>query len=173
MFMKKSKKVVEIVFALILIVGTSLFILIQKNTSPLSELQYDKDAYKILQKADSFSFSGTGYGGDMSQETEAYAELLKSKDAKKVFIELEEHANMQGKLYSLCAFYFLDNEHYKEQVQKYLSSKEKVEVMSGCIMGEYEVCNIMSDSTGNMGVDFSTDGIPKILNSYIKSDLPT
>jgi hypothetical protein len=149
-----------------------VFVLLQIHAdNPLSELQYDKNAYKILCKADSFSTSGTGYGGDMSQETEAYAKLYKSKDAKEVFVQLEKNSNMQGKLYALSALYFFDKERYDLLVQEYMDSDKTVRIMAGCILGSYPLSEIIKAENGNndFGADFYSGKFPEQLNSYITS----
>jgi hypothetical protein len=169
--MKKSKIIIGAVFVSVIILGISAFILIQKNANnPLADLQYDKDAYQVLCKADTFSYSGVGYSGTMSQETEAYTKLYKSKDAKKVFKCLEKDANIQGKMYALCAFYYLDNAYYQKQVQMYMKSNENVNLMSGCIGYGDSVSKIMKSSNSKDSEDFYSGAIPKWLNYYITSE---
>ena len=166
--MKKSKIIIGAIFMSVIILGLSAFMLVYKNANnPLAELQYDKSAYKTLCKADTFSYGGVGYAGSMSEETEAYAKLYKSKDAKKVFLCLEKDANIQGKLYALCAFYYLDNAYYHKQVQNYMKSDENVKLMAGCIGYGDSVSKVMKSSNAANSDDFYSGAIPEWLNSYI------
>jgi hypothetical protein len=168
--MKKIKIVIGVLFSSVLIIGLTVFVLLQTNAiGPLSKLQYDKEAYKTLRKADTFSYGGTGYGGDMSTETQAYVKLYQSIDAKEVFVELEKDSNMQGKLYALSALYYLDKELYDDLVEKYTDSQRSVDILSGCLGGTYDVRDVIrtDDKDNLLGADFYSGKIPELLRMYI------
>lgn len=166
--MKKVIKIIVITLVPIVLVGFAASILIQKNTNNLlAEIEYDKKAYKTLCKASDFSCGKVGYGGDMSEETKAYSNLIQSEHAKEIFHCLEKDANMQGKLYALSAFYYLDRNYYQKQVQEYLKSSETVKMLFGCMGYTDSVSNVMKTENES---NFLDGEIPKELSAYIEHE---
>ena len=160
------KKILGTLIIIILLYGFSSYTPQYKNiVSPLFQLQYDKEAYDVLCKAWAFSDSATGYGGEMSEAIKAYSKLYKSHNAKDVFKHLEKDANMQGKLYALCAYYYLDNIYYHERIKYYIKSDEEVKLQYGCIGFSDKVSSVIKNEDGND--DFIGGGIPATLKDYI------
>ena len=106
---------------------------VKKETRKINKK--DKN-YILLKKAKFFATGGVGIVGEKPDEIEAFAQMIRYSDAKNYFVKLEEEANNEGKLYALCGLYFLDKEYYYAILDNYMSSKDKVTTMGGCIQQE-------------------------------------
>ncbi len=115
---------------------------VTRTAAALETLQYDREAYDTLMKANTFSNGGTGVAGSMSPETKAYAVLMKNKNAFDLFYHLEQEANNQGRLYALCAMYQLDNQYFNTIQVRYLNSIAEIKGLFGCIQVGVPMCDI-------------------------------
>ncbi|MCX7748088.1 MAG: hypothetical protein N2645_14570 [Clostridia bacterium] len=108
------------------------------------------DAYSILCKAEVFSNGPTGYAGIMSNEIKAYAKLFSNKNAKDLFMKLENEGTLEGKLYALCALYYLDNDYYNKVIINYSLCDKMVKEEVGCELLEIRLNELIKSNDKNV-----------------------
>lgn len=109
-------------------------------------VQFDEDcaiAYDLLLNADIFAFGPVGYGGSIPDEIPALGKLMICKNAKDYFIQLEQEATIEGKLYALCGLYYLDYDNYNAYLEKYLNNSDEVQFQYDCIGIEIPVKDLI------------------------------
>lgn len=57
----------------------------------------------------------------------AVGKLIVCKNAKDYFIQLEQDATLEGKLYALCGLYYLDYSNYNTYLEKYINDSSEVQ----------------------------------------------
>lgn len=92
----------------------------------------EQSAFNTLMQAQSFSYGGVGVNRLMSEETAAFQTLFSSENALACFARLEAEANTQGKLYALCALYYLDYDNHAARMQHYLADSGEAYCLAGC-----------------------------------------
>lgn len=153
--------------------------------------------YDVLKKAQGFSFGGVGSSGGPSDTTIAFKRIFNGVKAKEVFQELLIEATYEGKLYALCALFYLDYDKYVECIRLYEDSTKDVVVWDGCIKTQVPLCSIIKKKDGTVvrlkdnkqsidewmkdhgispgepfDIDFYGGGIPSVLSEYINSSDP-
>ncbi|MCL2637253.1 MAG: hypothetical protein FWD48_02680 [Oscillospiraceae bacterium] len=142
--------------------------------------------YILLLEAEFFAWGGVGYAGSTPVYHYSFKRLFEKENALDYFYMLESNANNQGKLYALCALFYLDYDFFYTLIEEYSETDEEVTFMSGCsmIIG-YEMNDLIrTDGRGmvrlrnnddttddwlkrnfrkSFGVDFYGGGIPCML----------
>lgn len=101
--------------------------------------------YIRLKNAPFFAYGNVGYAGETPKEHYAFRRLLNKENALYYFSKLERSANNEGKLYALCGLYYLDYDSYGNLMEKYGSSDEMVRFMSGCIISDEPISEIIKN----------------------------
>ncbi len=163
--MKKGVKVFLLVSIIImgitsLILADDMLQIIHVKTGSLKTDEVV--AYNCLRTAEVFTDGSSGVGGSMSEEIKAFKKLFESSIARDSFIKLEQEANIEGKLYALCALYFLDRSYYGKAIEKYKSSNETVKVQGGCMQWSTKLSDQIKE--------FDESDIPQALKEYIDRD---
>lgn len=169
----------------------SFLMIIMLVTSMFKQEKSIQDAYNFLAKAEVFSCDPISDGGFMSEEIKAYIKLFNSQNAKDLFKQLEGEGTIEGKLFALCALYYLDNTYYNKVIEKYILSDKMATEQYGCFRSELKVNEIIKKNEENVvrlsnekdtiskwlernnlsefGVDFYGGGIPYELKDYIEN----
>ena len=156
-----------IVFSIVVVICLPSNIFINKNIEYL-DIDPVMGAYNTLLKADIFSFSGTGYGGTMSDEVIAFRTLFMDDKAYSHFDLLERNATLVGQLYALCGIYFYNPDLYYELLPKYEESVAEFNYMAGCLAFPEKVARWINGSQSNQ-YDFYSGSLPQALKGYIDS----
>lgn len=104
-------------------------------------------AYELLLKAERFEQGAVGFAGTVSPYVQSFNEILKEKSADEAFKSLLANATIAGKLYALCGIYFTDQESFERETAKYAQSGESVSTMSGCVIFNRKVAEIVELKT--------------------------
>ena len=102
-----------------------------------------KAAYENLLKAERFEEGHVGYAGTLSKYIVDFNTLLRERAADEAFKSLLAEAPLAGQLYALCGIYFTDHELFLKEIEKYKTSGEEVETMSGCMISVDRVSKIV------------------------------
>ena len=150
--------------------------------------------YSILEKANGFSFGGVGISGGSSDATIAFKHIFNSDKAGDVFDKLLIEATYEGRLYALCAMFYLDHDKYMETIKAYEDTTTNIVIWDGCTQTEVPLCSIIKKNDGiivrlrdnkqsidewmkdrgigfgdTFDIDFYGGGIPVMLSEYINS----
>ena len=156
-----------IVFSIAVVICLPSHIFINRSIE-YPEIDPIMGAYNTLLKADIFSFSGTGYGGTMSDEVIAFRTLFMDDNASSHFTILERNATLVGQLYALCGIYFYNPDLFYELLPKYEESVAEFNYMAGCMYTPEKVACWINGSQSNQH-DFYSGSLPIALKSYIDS----
>ena len=115
----------------------------------LAEESLVKD-YGMLKNAKVFSYGPVGYGGIISEESNAFGRIYRSSNARTFFIRLEKEATMEGKLYALCGIYFYDDTLYQKLLARYETMNTEVCVQVGCALMDYAVSKLVKEPRDNV-----------------------
>ncbi|MEI6602611.1 MAG: hypothetical protein WCL54_03910 [Clostridia bacterium] len=129
----------------------------------VKEIRYDSKAYNILKEARMFSGNprdNLGNGATRTDEIDSFAVLFNNPHAEYLFRKLEKEATMHGKLFALCALYYLDNDYFKKVVEKYASRKEIIKGQIGCTYS-------WKKSVKNMTKDIKNGVLPHAIRDYL------
>ena len=132
-------------------------------------VEFDEDcaaAYDTLMNTKRFSSGRVGEGGILPDEIRAVGKLLICKNAKNYFIQLEQTATIEGKMYALCGLYYLDYDNYNSYIEKYINDSTEIFMMSGCIMYTTTVKELIKKD----GAVRLTDINDSIFDWYKKND---
>ena len=111
-------------------------------------MQFDEDcttAYDMLMNTNRFADGPIGAAGATPDEICAFGKLLICINAKDYFIQLEQEATIEGKMYALCGLYYLDYDNYNTYIEKYLNDSTGITVMYGCIMYSMSVKELIKN----------------------------
>lgn len=109
-------------------------------------------AYKKLVAATQFEDTHIGYAGSLSQYVVEFGLLLKEKKSDAAFKSLLKNGTTAGKLYGLSGIYFTDYEIFQIEAAKMSKSKKTVMKMSGCIVYDEKVSEIVKSSRKNVAI---------------------
>lgn len=97
-----------------------------------------------LAHVDHFAFGGVGFAGVTSQGEKDYRLILARPSALADFEKLFEAGNIQAKCYALIAIHDLDQRKFAELSLPLRQSKDKVKVMSGCIVSQQALSSVIA-----------------------------
>lgn len=106
-----------------------------------------RGAYERLLKAETFEQGHVGYAGTLSSFVEDLNALLQEKAADEAFKSLLAQATPAGRLYALCGVYHTDYEFFLKETEKYKTSNESVQAMSGCEIFTEKVAKIVASDS--------------------------
>ena len=99
-------------------------------------------AYEELLSTEVFAWPLVGFVGRPSRQACAFAALSRSPDARSLFVQLMEDAELAGQLYALCGLYSLSREDYFLAADRFLYRDDLVWTVSGCVTSQRSVGNI-------------------------------
>jgi len=110
--------------------------------------------YANLLTAKEFCDTAVGIAGTMPEVVKAFRHMTREKDPAAIFQALLKDATPPGKLYALCGLYHADHAAFRNAVEPYRKSREKVEFFSGCILSERTMGDIVEmDLPGTVRLD--------------------
>jgi hypothetical protein len=123
---------------------------VEFNTDKLSK--EGQAAYARLLEATVFEQGFVGFAGLPSQNITAFNVLLKEKEADAAFKSLLDKARTAGQLYALSGLFYTDHKTFIVEIEKFKSSSETVNSISGCIMAEEKVAEIVASKDEKVAI---------------------
>lgn len=102
-------------------------------------------AEHALAKAEWFAVGGIGYAGTTSPEEKTFRGLLQQPDAVSALKELLRSGNGPAQCYALLGLRLLHDPAYQENIARYKAAKAQIKTVSGCIVMEQPVSNIVAN----------------------------
>jgi hypothetical protein len=93
-----------------------------------------QESIRQLSYAQTFSFDGIGFAGNISPSENAFFNIYRSPGASDHFSEVFARGTSEGKIYSLVGLYELDRERFDELTKNPIKLPNRVSTMSGCIV---------------------------------------
>ena len=134
-----KKVLFSIIAVLLLAMGCSSKVRVEK-TEPIDENNAD---YQTLLNSRFFSYGGVSESGEIPEEVKAFNRLLEENNAYSYFVDLEQNANNEGKLYALCGIYHTDFKLYQSLMEIYIQNEEPVNTMGGCMFSTEAVKEVI------------------------------
>jgi len=85
-----------------------------------------------LSRATSFSFGGTGFAGEITQNEKDFFIVLNGDSAIIDFEEVFRIGTPEAKCYALAGIHFLNRAKFEEMIRLFHDSKKQVQMMAGC-----------------------------------------
>lgn len=118
-----------------------------------------QEAFKALHEARVFENTHVGIAGLLSQYVVAFGVLLKEKDADAAFKAILKNGTNAGQLYALGGLYFTDHEYFNTAVTRYRNNENVVMEISGCIVFDKTMSEIVESNSKNVAIIKPTEKI--------------
>ena len=137
----------------------------ETNFESIGVINTSNTDYQTLLNAELFTYGSIGYPPSLPETIKAFHRLLAGINARLYFIDLEQNATNEGKLYALCGIYHTDFNLYQSLMGSYTKNTRTVHYMQGC-MGSTQIINHLINS-GNSPYydmpDFLNGEIPRLI----------
>jgi hypothetical protein len=128
-----------------------------------------QEAFKNLNKAMQFEDTHVGIAGSLSEHVVEFGFLIKEKNAASAFKAILKNGTEAGKLYALSGIYFTDYKFFKKAVDKYKKNNNIVMKISGCIVSDEKISNIVESKAKNVAIIKPTQTLEDFLKSNSQS----
>ena len=117
--------------------------------------QAQQDAYDLLLTTDVFASAAVGIAGSVSQQVEAFREILDADQAEQLFVSLQTDGQVAGQLYGVCGLYLTNKQKFDEVIPVYQHNQDSVTTFFGCIMSSTGVAELVpSVEDGSLPLSF-------------------
>ena len=116
---------------------------------PSSLSKEGQSAYQELLAAERFEDALIGRGAALSLYARDFAILLDEQNADAAFKSILKNGTLSGRLYGLSGLYFTDHVRFRTEVERYKTLDEKIQTISGCIVDEKTVAEIVVSNSEN------------------------
>ena len=111
-----------------------------------------KKAYESLRHTTQFEGPRLGPGGMLSMNAVNFEIILREDRADEAFKSLLLEGTTAAKLYALCGLFYTDHERFRSEIKRFKSSNQKVQMLSGCIMFERPIRDIIESKAENVAI---------------------
>ncbi len=122
-------------------------------------------AYENLRKAAQFEDTHIGIAGSISEHIKEFGIILKEKNADEAFKSILKSGTKAGQLYGLSGIYFTDYKFFKTAVDKYKNNDSIVMTISGCLVADEKISDVVESNAKNVAIIEPTESIEDFWNS--------
>jgi len=120
------------------------------DPSVLSENR--QEAFNNLRKAAQFKDTHIGIAGTISEHVKEFGILITEKDADDAFKSILKSGTKAGQLFGLSGIYFTDYEFFREAATKYKKNVSLVMTISGCLVTDEKISDIIEKNAKNVAI---------------------
>jgi hypothetical protein len=142
-------KILSLTLSLVFLSGNMHIEARTGDFDPSSLSQEGRNAYKELLAAERFEDALIGRGAALSLYAQNFNILLEEQHSDAAFKSIFENGTLPGRLYGLSGLYFTDHARFQTEVEKYKTLDEMIQTISGCIVFDKPVAEIVVSKSEN------------------------